>query len=57
MKSDLSDMQTIIDAYTYINKRPAIHGQSEARFMARSGPGSYSVGKQFRVLNLIQIQM
>ena len=40
-------MQTIIDAYTFINKRPSIHGQAEARFMARAGPGSYSVGRQF----------
>lgn len=47
MKSEFSDMQTIIDAYTFINKRPAIHGQSEARFMARLGPGSYKVGRQF----------
>ena len=35
MKSEFSDMQTIIDAYTFINKRPSIHGQAEARFMAR----------------------
>ena len=47
MKSEFSDMQTIIDAYTFINKRPSIHGQAEARFMARAGPGSYSVGRQF----------
>ena len=40
-------MQTIIDAYTFINKRPSIHGQAEARFMARAGPGSYGVGRQF----------
>ena len=47
MKSEFSDMQTIIDAYTFINKRPSIHGQAEARFMARAGPGSYGVGRQF----------